>query len=262
MVEIAGITKEATKWGLYKFLFINDTVGWLCGTYQIVTKTTDGGLSWQTLSNQTSGAMHYFDIEFANENTGYVAGYNWDTPSQPVLKRSDDGGHTWFEIVLPADVYKLKDIFVFSPDELWIAVGNASFSPENNGFIAKAYHSTDGGINWENHELGICHSSAGLNRIRFDDPIHGWALSESHLFITDDGGQNWESKPMTSSMWMSMQDGCHPHDSVFLLLVPCRKSSNLLTMEQHGTLKPAGLKDILTISGFQMILMVFMWIRF
>lgn len=195
--------------------FINDTVGWLCGTYQIVTKTTDGGLSWQTLSNQTSGAMHYFDIEFANENTGYVAGYNWDTPSQPVLKRSDDGGHTWFEIVLPADVYKLKDIFVFSPDELWIAVGNASFSPENNGFIAKAYHSTDGGLNWENHELGICHSSAGLNRIRFDDPIHGWALSESHLFITDDGGQNWESKPMTSSMWMSMQDGCHPHDNVF-----------------------------------------------
>ncbi|KAF0129872.1 MAG: hypothetical protein FD155_2116 [Bacteroidetes bacterium] len=198
--------------------FINDTIGWLCGTYQIVTKTTDGGLTWQTLSNNISGAMHYFDIEFATENTGYVAGYSWDTPSQPVLKRSDNGGRTWHEVLLPADVYKIKDIFVISEEELWIAVGNASLNPGNDGYTAKAYHSSDGGNSWVYHDLGLCYSSAGISRIHFEDDDHGWAMAQSHIYITEDGGQNWVSKLISSNMFMPLEDCSNPIDSIFYVV--------------------------------------------
>jgi photosystem II stability/assembly factor-like uncharacterized protein len=184
--------------------FLNDSVGWLSGTYQILVKTEDGGQTWTTYSNSTNISQHYKVIEFANEQTGYIAGYRWSF-IDPVLKRTDDGGITWQELPIPEGVESITGMSVLGTENLWIAAENGIFNPDLPGPMAVAFHSTDGGQTWTAHTLGE-HHSTGVIKIKFFDEISGYAITHSNLFITNDGGQSWESIMIPNTMFASFSD--------------------------------------------------------
>ncbi|MDP3461799.1 MAG: YCF48-related protein, partial [Bacteroidales bacterium] len=142
---------------------------------------------------------HYFVIEFANEQTGYVAGSNWFS-DYPVLKRTDDGGISWQELPIPEGVESIMGMSLLGADNIWITAENNIFNPELPGYVATAYHSTDGGQTWTLHHMSDEYSP-GVSKIKFIDENNGYAIAYSDLFITNDGGQSWEESiiPGTSS---------------------------------------------------------------
>ncbi len=184
--------------------FLNDSVGWLSGTYQILVKTEDGGQTWTTLSNSTNFSRHYKVIEFANEQTGYIAGYRWSF-IDPVLKRTDDGGINWQELPIPEGVESITGMSVLGPDNIWIAAENSIFNPDLPGSMAMVFHSIDGGQTWTSHTLGENHST-GVKKIKFFDENSGYAITHSNLFVTNDGGQSWESSNIPVAMFANFTD--------------------------------------------------------
>ncbi len=184
--------------------FINDSVGWLSGTYQIIVKTENGGQTWTTVSNASNVSQHYKVIEFANEQTGYIAGYR-QSFIDPVLKRTDDGGYTWQDLPIPPGVESITGMSVLGPDKLWIAAENGIYNPDLPGTMAVAFHSTDGGQTWTSHILGS-HISTGVRKIKFFDENSGYAITHSNLFVTNDGGQSWESIFLPTGLFPSFTD--------------------------------------------------------
>jgi|GEM_PF-1807990 len=184
-------TKKQLNGDYLDSFFLNDSVGWVCGTYQIVAKTEDGGQTWTTLSNSIVSARHHKVIEFANEQTGYVAGYSWGSTYYPVLKRTDDGGISWQELPIPEGVESIMGMSLLGPDNIWITAENNIYNPDLPGYVAAAFHSTDGGQTWTLHHLSENYSP-GVSKIKFIDENNGYAITYSDLFITNDGGQSWE----------------------------------------------------------------------
>lgn len=198
-------TKKQLNGDYLDSFFLNDSVGWVCGTYQIVAKTEDGGQSWTTLSNSIVSARHHKVIEFANEQTGYVAGYSWGSTYYPVLKRTDDGGISWQELPIPEGVESIMGMSVLGPDNIWITAENNIYNPGLHGYVAAAFHSTDGGQTWTLHYLSENYSP-GVSKIKFIDENNGYVISNSDLFITQDGGQSWEESIITGPSSYSFTD--------------------------------------------------------
>jgi len=203
--ETWNYTKKQLNGDYLDSFFLNDSVGWVCGTYQIVAKTEDGGQTWTTLSNTTTLDRHHKVIEFANEQTGYVAGYSWGSTYYPVLKRSDDGGITWQELPIPEGVESIKGMTVLGSDNIWITAANTIYNPDLPGHVAAAFHSTDGGQTWTLHYLSEKYSP-GASKIKFIDENNGYAIANSDLFITNDGGQSWEENIISGTSAYSFSD--------------------------------------------------------
>ena len=83
----SGVGNGFDLWGVQ---MINDTLGWVCGGYQTLLKTTDAGLSWQPVN--TGLNQHYWAVDFINEQYGMIA-----CSSGKILKTTD-GGNTWTQI--------------------------------------------------------------------------------------------------------------------------------------------------------------------
>ena len=114
--------------------FVNQNTGWLCGQFEIISKTTNGGTNWIPIQN---AGYHHYSIYFLNINTGWVT--TSDSGSYVVLKTTNNGMN-WIRLNIqnqyPSDIY---------------------FIDENTGWIAstssKMLKTTDGGLNWSTFTL-------------------------------------------------------------------------------------------------------------
>ena len=165
--------------------FIDDTTGFVFGWYNAIAKTTNGGVNWQMLAFSIMEDNVIMSMKFANHQTGYLCGQKDLGKTQPMLKRTDDGGITWQEIEVPTWIKCINDLAVISPEEIWIAPGN---SP---GHIARLYHSVDGGETWTSVTLGENNNSNGVIKLDFFNSLQGRALGNYRMYSTNDGGQTW-----------------------------------------------------------------------
>lgn len=184
-------------WGDVKgSYFYNDTLGFVIGRYSLLSKTADGGQSWQNISFNTNEEILYDVIKFANPQTGYISGYGGLNPEEPVLKRSDDGGLTWINVNVPSEVKYITSMEVLGPDDIWIGAGTFPAGPYS--FYAPAFHSEDGGNSWTTHILGYSNDSYyGTESMQFFDSLTGYVLNYGHFYSTNDGGQTWNDKPFS-----------------------------------------------------------------
>lgn len=164
--------------------FFDLNTGVACGTvtgFQSVTRTTNGGVTWDTANGLISGPS-WNDMFFINNSTGFIAG----TTSGRFAK-STNGGISWVVAgtsiaTLPSSTY--NSVCATDPNTIYITSSVASGS--------NIRVSTDGGATWDPDTAG----TTTLNKIRFMNANTGFAVgSTGNVWLTTNAGLNWTSKP-------------------------------------------------------------------
>lgn len=137
-------------------------------------KSTDGGHSWEKISDGVNGPVDFHAMTVSPVNPKLI--YGW---YQGALQRSEDEGKTWqiasttqFPVInLAADPKDVNVLFAASPLGL--------------------YKSTDKGKSWEQMQEGFV-SAIAVNPVNAKNLI---SFSENNkLAISNDGGNSWEKK--------------------------------------------------------------------
>lgn len=122
------LIKMGSQYNFNKVSFVNDSVGYVGG--EIVFKTTNFGLTWDTVGAVPYGFEEAYCIEFADENTGYSGG------TTGTLFKTTDGGHTWFQQqVSQFGQGFFRSLFAYNDSIVW-AVGNGKILFTETGGLA------------------------------------------------------------------------------------------------------------------------------
>jgi len=176
-------------------------------------KTTNAGADWQLLDVPSETSI-YSDLNFVNENTGYLCSY------EGILFKTNNGGLAWENHSLDPN-FELSDMFFLNENLGWMLDRSARlvfrttnggnnwesgfvgdeyqnlpqsvfFINENEGFVTTSdgiiFKSTDGGETWEE----FYYFSNGINsEIYFINETEGWYKSNTKVYHTFDGGSSW-----------------------------------------------------------------------
>lgn len=159
---------------LYAIDVVTDDVIYAGGYGGSLVKSTDGGSTWNSVNFNLSDWVD--EIQFLDENTGWIATLSGSTGAGHVLKTTD-GGATWTTLHTMISYYGMH----------WF--------DESNGFIAgsdgKMFKTTDGGANWSVVNIQTLDL---IVQVEFVDQNNGFALTVANdLFKTTDGGITWSS---------------------------------------------------------------------
>lgn len=176
--------------------FLNADTGWLAvnttstnpdtwvSTYhQVIYKTLDGGLSWDSSntvlpSTDDYSANRYLnDIKFLNADLGYAVG------SVGTIYKSTDGGITWtLQTNIPATEAAKAIKSVSIVDE------NIAFASGDEGLVMKTI---DGGASWQLCNTGLPGGFSRFEKILMLDASQGMTFANGNVYTTLDGGANW-----------------------------------------------------------------------
>jgi len=153
--------------------FINDNTGYATGESGVFFKTTNSGSHW--IENQTGFIRNLNSLYFTDVNTGYAAG------DSGIVIRTTNGGTNWISQLSGTDKNLLSIVFVNSN------TGYTTGGEANNGqgVILKT---TNAGQNWVTQLSG---SSMNFTSLFFHNPDTGFAVTNSNLYKTSNGGINW-----------------------------------------------------------------------
>ncbi|RQO66290.1 hypothetical protein DBR43_29120 [Pedobacter sp. KBW06] len=117
----------------YSAAFTDENNGFICGSGKLLTRTKDGGVTWERITIADPGYNSAFNaITFVNSKTGYM------TSSSGIVQKTIDGGNTWTKAGTYTDG----------------SVTRINFTDEQNGYIlsgfngSSLYKTTDGGQSW------------------------------------------------------------------------------------------------------------------
>ena len=177
-----------TNADLQDVYMINRDTGFVCGSYQTILKTTDGGITWLERGQKADNIL--YGITFNTPDTGFAVGWEGS------ILRTVDGGEYWTLMSQP---------FSSQPTDLF----DVFFLDKNNGWICGNYYSVlrtqNGGVTWNvlTHNVGI---DQEFDFIRFVSPDTGFvaggmtAGQTGHLKKTTDGGVNWADIPIPAEI--------------------------------------------------------------
>jgi photosystem II stability/assembly factor-like uncharacterized protein len=156
---------------IYEIEFLNDTIGYSCGSMGHVIKTVNGGEHWYALGSIYPN--HLASLSFLNPETGYAF-----TIDGNILK-TINGGNTWSELN-----HNLENE----------QIGHGEFLNENVGVIGcisgRIYKTIDGGSVWQQ----VSSNTKKVHDIHFYDASLGFAVCDDGIILrTTDGGMSWTS---------------------------------------------------------------------
>jgi photosystem II stability/assembly factor-like uncharacterized protein len=176
----------STYYGWYKIRFVNkdlsiNKVGWSVGSS--IYKTTDKGEKWFA---QREKQFYFRSIYFLDEINGWAVG------DSGVIIRTEDGGINWIK-QNQNDSLLFNSIFAIDKENAF-AVGAVlrDFYSYKNAIIL---NTTNGGLTWDEK---IIDSIFVLKSVYFNNNNIGWAVGNSSLLKTTDGGLDWY--PQNSEM--------------------------------------------------------------
>ena len=191
LIGCGGITEAKTKetnWDIVKTVentkananniggFLNENFGITVGYAGEVHYTNDGGAKWPKGTNQS---LCRFGLEIINENLA------WNCGNGANVRKTTDNGKTW---------QKVTDFGESRPNHCRYL----SFLDENTGWIAapkKLGSTTDGGQTWLT--LTLPSDIKEIAAIDLLDKNTGYLVETNNkLYITNDGGLTWVSKPI------------------------------------------------------------------
>ncbi|NQW16289.1 MAG: protein kinase [Chloroflexi bacterium] len=155
--------------------FLNENVGWVSGSSGLLSKTTDGGRTWNRINIPTRSFIEV--VNFVSEDVGWVGGLSG------TLLATADGGVSWERIRTPQNC-QIRSIAVRGT-LIW-AAGNCE----------QVMFSGDGGVTWADRSAQSW--GVDLEDIEFLDEQTAWITGRiydperSILLKTTDGGKNWD----------------------------------------------------------------------
>ena len=160
----ASWASVSAGWGSaagYEIFIVNSSVIYLCGGGNRVSKSTNGGASFNqitTLGTTTLYSMHFFDAD-----NGFISG------SSGKLFKTTNGGSSFTEIQMPTS----------------LALYTIRFAGNEYGYIGGDggvfYYTTDGGDNWISNQLYLG-SSQTIRDIRINGP-YLWLVGTDGLIM-------------------------------------------------------------------------------
>jgi photosystem II stability/assembly factor-like uncharacterized protein len=177
-----------------------------------VLKTTDGGNTWNNISDGYFNTTGIGDITPAPSNPNIIYVGTGESPVRGVktshgdgLYKSTDAGKTWKHMGLEKTRH-ISDVYVHptNPDKVYVAAQGNPWGPNKERGI---YLSEDGGLTWEkilyiNENSGIVDMTVDPNNPDFM-MVASWEFWRkpwvvhsggpgSKIFKTTDGGENWK----------------------------------------------------------------------
>jgi photosystem II stability/assembly factor-like uncharacterized protein len=144
--------------------------------------STNFGQSWE--QSMEAFNTEFSDIQFLNNSTGYLTGYQYSSSTFGVVYKTTNGGDNWQQIY-----FKYGSDFYTG----YFANMNTGWIGGNGG---KIYKTTNGGVNWN-----ICFSDTlgGFFKIRSGNAFNVCAAGyDGRVLISTNGGTNW-NKPFDRS---------------------------------------------------------------
>jgi photosystem II stability/assembly factor-like uncharacterized protein len=171
----AWFSFTVSAYGISDIDFINENTGWAAATTaggEAILKTTDGGNNWSIVSS-LGGGISLSSIDFVNANNGWISG-NMGSPYGGLLRKSTDGGVTWFQQTN------------HNSNIIW----SLCFLNENTGWATGQpellQKTTNGGINWNQQSTPAAN---WIMDVKFVNENTGWAVgSQGKIFYTSNGG--------------------------------------------------------------------------
>lgn len=154
--------------GDFYLLHIVGSSGYLLNTNSQMMKTSNGGENW-VLLDIPDNTSYYKDLQFVNENTGYLCG------DFGVLKKTINGGITWEDKSLSSD-HQFTSLQFINEDLGWMIDMNSQ----------TLLKTEDGGDSWSDATLGNVRSMFHLN-----DNVGYVTTFDSKLFKTVNAGDTW-----------------------------------------------------------------------
>lgn len=174
-------------------MFINSNTGWIIIGYGNVFRTTDGGITIDTLVDYLD--LNLRSVGFLDANTGII-GTLHAPPNR--LYRTTNGGYNWTLVTnipppVPTGICGITQI----PPNTFYCVGRYQ-GP------ASVIKSTDKGETWLNMNIDTSLTSKLVDTYFFDE-LHGFAVGskggdpinsygKAVILYTSNGGVNWEQR--------------------------------------------------------------------
>jgi len=147
-------------------VFIDSLTGYYAGNGLRIQKTIDGGLTWKQLIFNDN----FYDVHFINETTGFVLSES--------LYKTTDGGMSWDKNPNAPGGY---DILFVDSTTGFICGSQASL------YSQALFKTTNSGDSWyPTNTLGL-----NTSKVFFITKQIGWALSAGKILKTTDSGENW-----------------------------------------------------------------------
>lgn len=152
--------------------------------------TEDGGVTWKINSPVAGDHIDYSDVWFVDRLHGWLVGTQIvvaGESSRPVVLQTSDGGESWKEVSVNADIKPSSVCFV--GDDGWLAGARRIVNGESVRLEGVLLHTADGGNTWEQVSLGP--EEPYLSDVRFVDKERGWLVGRDTLYRTGDSGKTW-----------------------------------------------------------------------
>lgn len=157
--------------------------GWYCPVNYDLQKTTDGGISWESIELPTS-LLCLNSIHFVPEGSGSLVG------NHGMIYKSYDWSDQW-EQQSQGNISHFNSVCFLDELNGW-AVGYKSLFNYWGETVSAIVHTSDGGTTWTKQNSNI---SGRLQSVSFIDLNTGWAVGNSNdtnfIINTTNGGEEW-----------------------------------------------------------------------
>lgn len=183
--EISKTTDGGITWNTYKVTnvdlnsikFTNENTGYVCGNSGRLMKSTNGGLNWSWQNPNSNDTL--VTIDFVNENTGWCAGRDF-------IIFTTTGGAQWYRQYVDTNTIKPRFTVLKMYDSQNGLAG--AYGKNFNGMYAYIYRTSNGGVNWN-----FIDSIDGYRvySISYVNQNIVYLSNRSYLYKSTNAGLNW-----------------------------------------------------------------------
>lgn len=179
---------------------------------QMVLRTTDGGLHWEAISPDLTGAAvrpspadsgpttvanaaaRGYGVVYTIAPSPRAAGLLWVGSDDGLIHRTADGGRHWRDVtppgLLPWSAISLLEASPFDTAVAYAAVDRHRL----DDFAPYVYRTRDSGAHWARADAGIA-ANAYVQAVRADPVRPGllYAGTETGVYVSFDDGDHWQS---------------------------------------------------------------------
>src|SRR2546426_324693 len=197
---------------------------------QMVLRTRDGGLHWESISPDLTGAagrraatdtspttvanaaVRGYGVVYTIAPSPRAAGLLWVGSDDGLIHRTTDGGRHW-QNVTPQGLLPWSTISLLEASPFDTAVAYAAVDRHRvDDFAPYIYRTRDGGAHWTRADEGIA-PQAYVQAVRADPERRGllYAGTETGVYVSFDDGDHWQSLqldlPTVSVRDLAVHDG-------------------------------------------------------